>query len=104
MGDYLLGVDNLLDYVRPDTRLFAAHRDLLADPVPKGIPETTVADLEDLQATTATDPRWRGGRSGRLSRRVHGERERGALGESALDAGLGALLHRVAPGTHLGGD
>lgn len=49
MGDYVLGVDNLLDYVGPDTRLFAAHRDLLADPVPKGVPETTVADLEDLQ-------------------------------------------------------
>lgn len=49
MGDYVLGVDNLLTHVRPDTRLFAAHRDLLADPVPKGVPETTVADLEDLQ-------------------------------------------------------
>lgn len=49
MGDYVLGVDNLLSHVGPDTRLFAAHRDLLADPVPKGVPETTVADLEDLQ-------------------------------------------------------
>ncbi len=49
MGDYLLGVDTLLSYVGPDTRLFAAHRDLLADPVPKGVPETTVADLQALQ-------------------------------------------------------
>ena len=49
MGDYLHGVNNLLSHVDADTRLFAAHRDLLADPVPKGIPQTTFADLEDLQ-------------------------------------------------------
>lgn len=49
MGDYLLGVDNLLSYVGPDARLFAGHRDLLADPIPKGVPETKVADLEDLR-------------------------------------------------------
>ena len=49
MGDYLQGTDNLLSHLDADTRLFAAHRNLLADPIPKGIPETTFADLADLQ-------------------------------------------------------
>ena len=49
MGDYLHGVDNLLSFANADTRFFAAHRDLLADSIPKGVPETTFADLADLR-------------------------------------------------------
>lgn len=51
MGDYLHGVENLLEHVDESTRLFAAHRNLLAEPEPRGVPETSYDDLDDARTT-----------------------------------------------------
>ncbi len=49
MGDYLEGVQTLLEFTDADTRLFGAHRDLLAEEGQTGIPETNWQDLEETR-------------------------------------------------------
>lgn len=50
MGDYLFGVSNLVAAAPADTRLFAAHRDIMWHQNPTGIPEATMDDLRDTLA------------------------------------------------------